>query len=569
MRRRCSCLAFLWLLLPQTAWADTQTLEQAWVEAYRVNPSLEAERARLRATDEQVSQAQSHWRPSIDATANIGKTYQYLPAQKQAGLDPNFTGTARSYGVQVTQPLFRGFRTDSETEVAENQVLSGRAKLDDAEEQLFLDTATVYLDLVRDMAILDSNRNNEHVLERKLDETRVRARFGDLTQTDVRQAESRLARAHVARYQAETAVTQDRAKYMRLVGVPPEKLVAPRFRFSPPKDMDFLFRLAERHNPKVVAARFDMDAAQSDVDLNEGSLLPEINLVGSRTQNWRQSISVPGQENSSQIMIQATMPLYRSGADYSKVRAAEQTVTQRRMELEDVRNRAREQARDALQTYQSAAAAVEADKDEVRAANEALKGVREEAKTGTRTTLDVLNAEQELLDAKIDMARSVHDRTLAILQIKAAIGELTVARLELNEQAYDPALHYHDVRNQWVGFSEDDERYGVPPPPPKSPPAAPKPSTTAPAPVPDKAEHSEISAPHETASSEPPSPKAAPWLAVATQAISAKETVDEAAPVKNEPFPSMRYAPTPNNLNKKIPDEETQHAVASTKETPL
>jgi outer membrane protein len=458
------CLALAMLFPVVAAHAESETLEQAWAEAYRTNPSLQSERAKLRSTDEAVSQAQSHWRPSIDATANIGKTYQYLPAQKQIGLDPNFSDTSRSYGVQVSQPLFRGFRTDSETEAAEKQVLSGRAKLDDAEQQLFVDTATAYLDLIRDQAVLESNRENEHVLEEKLKETRVRAKYGELTQTDVRQAESRLARAHVARYQAETSVTADQTSYTRLVGHVPEKLIPADLNLAESKELEDLLHLAETRNPKVIAARYDIDEAKAEVDLNNGSLLPEINLVGSRTQNWGQSVTIPGQQDSSQILVQATMPLYRAGTDYSKSRQAEQTVTQRRMELEEARHKARETARNAFQTFQSAESAVAADKDEVRAASEALTGVREESKVGTRTTLDVLNAEQELLDAKIDLAKSVHDRNLAIVQIKAAIGVLTLTALELPGTAYDPKQHYHDVRNQWVGFSRDDEHYLVMPP---------------------------------------------------------------------------------------------------------
>ncbi|MDH6264384.1 TolC family outer membrane protein [Bradyrhizobium sp. BR13661] len=463
MRRAVLCLLMLGCVMPCGAMAETETLEQAWSEAYRINPSLQSERAKLRSTDEAVAQAQSHWRPSIDATANIGKTYQYLPAQKQVGLDPNFSDTSRSYGVQVSQPLFRGFRTDSETEAAENQVHSGRAKLDDAEQQLFVDTATAYLDLIRDQAVLESNRENEHVLEQKLKETGVRAHYGELTQTDVRQAESRLARAHVARYQAETSLTADQASYARLVGHMPEQLASVDLHLAESKELDDLLHLAETRNPKVIAARYDIDEAKAEVDLNKGSLLPEINLVGSRTQNWGQSITVPGHQDSSQILVQATMPLYRAGTDYSKTRQAEQTVTARRMDLEEARHKARETAHNAFQTFQSAESAVEADKDEVKAAAEALAGVREESKVGTRTTLDVLNAEQELLDAKIDLAKSLHDRNLAIVQIKAAIGILTVAALQLSVPAYDPEQHYHDVRNQWIGFSRDDDHYQVPP----------------------------------------------------------------------------------------------------------
>jgi outer membrane protein len=155
------------------------------------------------------------------------------------------------------------------------------------------------------------------------------------------------------------------------------------------------------------------------------------------------------------------MPLYRSGTDYSKTRAAEQTKSQRQDELDEARNKAHESADNAWQALITAQAALDADKTEVAAAGEALDGVREESKVGTRTTLDVLNAEQELLDARIDQIKSQHDRDLALLQIKTATGGLTAETLKLPIKPYDPKRHYDDVRNQWAGFSKDDARYKV------------------------------------------------------------------------------------------------------------
>jgi outer membrane protein len=346
------------LSLAPASHAETETLEQAWGQAYQINPSLQAERASLRATDEQVSQALSHWRPSIDAAANVGKTYQYIPEQKPLGT-ADFADTSRSYGVQVTQPLFRGFRTEAETESAEKQVLAGRAKLNDAEQQLFLDTATAFLDLLRDEQVLDAERGNEDVLQKKLTETQVRYHAGELTQTDVHQVESRLARTHVSRFQAENGLTQDRDAYTRLVGKAPEHLQAPELGVDTSRQIDDVLHLAETRNPKVLSATYSIEAAKADVDLSKGSLLPEINLVGNSSRNWGQSSSLPGQEDSSQVLVQLTMPLYRSGADYSKTRAAEQTVTQRRMELEEARHKAHETANNAWQGLTSAKAAVD------------------------------------------------------------------------------------------------------------------------------------------------------------------------------------------------------------------
>ncbi len=445
-----------------SAHAEPETLEQAWTLAYQNNPSLEAQRANLRATDEQVSQALSNWRPSIDANGSVGKTYQYAP-ELAPFENPNFNDTTKSYGAQVTQPLFRGFRTRAATEAAEKQVLSGRAKLASAEQQLFLDTASAYLGVLRDETVLELERSHEAILEDKLKETRVRSQMGELTKTDVRQAESRLARAHVTRFQAESTLTQDRASFTRLVGHAPERLQSPALILDSPRTLSDIFHFAEMQNPDVVSAQYAVEEATAEIELNKGSLLPEVDLVASSTRSYGENITIPGREDSSQVLVQLTVPLYRSGADYSKARAAEQTASQRHDELDEARHKAHETADNAWQALMTAQAALDADATEVDAAREALEGVKEESKIGTRTTLDVLNAEQELLDAKIDQVKSQHDRDYAVLQIKAAVGLLTAENLKLPVEPYDPRRHYDDGRNQWAGFSRDDARYKVPP----------------------------------------------------------------------------------------------------------
>jgi outer membrane protein len=456
------CALVLYAVLPSSAQAEPRTLEQAWTLAYQNNPSLEAQRAALRATDEQVSQALSNWRPSVDATGTYGKTWQFAPGFNPFGSN-SLDDKTRSYGAQITQPLFRGFRTKEATEAAEKQVLAGRAKLESAEQQLFLDTASAYLGVLRDEAVLELEREHETVLEEKLKETRARSDAGELTGTDVRQAESRLARAHVARFQAESTLTQDRAAFTRLVGTSPGQLQAPALALESPQTLAYIFQSAETRNPDVVSAQFAVEEADAEIKLNKGSLLPEVDLVGNTQRSWGQNITVPGREDSSQVLVQVTVPLYRSGTDYSKARAAQQTYSQRRDELDEARHKAHETADNAWQALMTAQAALDADKSEVGAADEALKGVTEESKVGTRTTLDVLNAEQELLDARIDEVRSQHDRDFAVLQIKAAVGVLTADNLKLPVEPYNPKRHYEDVRNQWAGFSKDDARYKVVP----------------------------------------------------------------------------------------------------------
>lgn len=442
--------------LMNSARAEQESLEQAWVSAYQNNPSLEAERAKLRATDEQVAQALSHWRPTVSANASATRIWQ--KSSSNNGFPASrFAENGDSYGAEIKQPLFRGFRTVSETEAAKDQVRAGRAQLQSAEQQLLLDTGKAFLDTLRDEIVLQIDRDEETVLQKKLDEVAARAKVGDLTKTDVEQARTRLARAEVTRLQAESALTSDRAAYLRLVGVEPGSLKAPSLAFDGHKELDEVLHRAETVNPSVVAADYAVQAAKAEIDLNKGSLLPEINLVGSTTNAYGQSITFPGRELNNQVMVQASWPLYDGGADYSKIRAARQTATQHRMELEDARHKAHESAQSGWQQLLAADASIKADRAGIEAAERALEGVKTEARVGARTTLDVLNAQQELLDAKTDLTRAQHDRDYAVLQIKSAVGELTADALKLPLTPYDPKHYYNDNTGKLIGFGDDDD----------------------------------------------------------------------------------------------------------------
>ena len=428
--------------------AEVQTIERAMAQAYQTNPGLQAERAKLRAVDEQVSQALSGWRPSVDAFGGVGKTYS------STGSNSGKTSTSRNVGAQVVQPVFQGFRTVAAVDAAEAQVKAQRALLQSAEQQLLLDAGTAYLDVVAAQAVLDLTRGNEEVLRRQLDATRDRYSVGEVTQTDVSQAESRAERTTAQRIQAEGDLANRRATYARLIGDMPGTLEPPNLVLNDLKDMDEVVRRAETRNPGVLAAQYSQDAAKGNITAARGSLLPEVNLVGSASRGWESSAALPDRQDSAQILAEVTVPLYRSGADYSRTRAAQQTATQLRLQLEDTRRRAREAAINAWQALTTTQAAIKSDKAGVEAAELALRGVREESNVGTRTVLDVLNAEQELLDAKVTLVRARRDEAAAILQTKAAVGELTAASLRLAVDVYDPQKHYDSVRDTWAGFGD-------------------------------------------------------------------------------------------------------------------
>lgn len=445
-------------VLSNPAYAEVTTFEQALTQAYQTNPTLQAERAKLRETDEQVSQALSNWRPDIEATANVGKESSTINDSATAAIPSSSSDlTPRTVGAQFTQPLFRGFRTVSATHAAEKQVAAERANLEMAEQKLFLDSGTAYLDVVHDQALVELDRNNEEVLRNELNATQERYKAGELGTTDIHQAESRLKRAEADRIKAEGNLANHRATYAHLIGDTPETLQQPHLELTNPTNLEETLNLAKKQNPNIEAASENYDEAREEVTLNEGSLLPEVDLVGSTQRQWDQSSFIPGRQDTSQILVQISMPLYKSGTDYSKTRADQQKVTEQRMRLEEARHQAFEDASSGWQNLETSRSALEVDKAEEDAAGLALQNVKEEAKVGTRTTLDVLNAEQELIDAKSGIIQAEHDIAVAILQVRSATGILTAEALKLPVNHYDPDRNYKQVRNQWIGFSDEED----------------------------------------------------------------------------------------------------------------
>jgi outer membrane protein len=427
--------------------AAAQTLENALAAAYRNNPTLLAQRAKLRSTDEQVPQALSNWRPTVEVTASTGlnRVDSNVATQQLQHREPN------SVSLDVTQPLFRGGRTLAATSEAENTVRAERARLAGIEQKVMLDATTAYLDVYRDLAVLDLNRNNEQVLRRQLEATRDRFQVGEITRTDVFQAEARLARATADRIQSEGNLETSRAAYANVVGEPPPgKLELPKPLGDLPVSKDEAARAATTQNPNVVAAEFDQRAALDRVDGVWGELLPTVSLTGSASREL-QSSNEKSNISTLEGLLKLTVPLNTTGSTYSRLRAARQTVSERRNLIDKERRDAAQVASRAWETVQSARARVDSIATQIRASTVALEGVQREAAVGSRTVLDVLDAEQELLDAKVNHVRAQRDELVATFELVSAVGQLTARDMKLNVDLYDPTLHYNEVRDKWFG----------------------------------------------------------------------------------------------------------------------
>ncbi len=443
-------------LLLAGAPASGQTLTEAFAYAYNNNPQLLAQRALLRATDESVPQALSNWRPTVNFTGQAGFTRGGFeqPNSKGASTPTLFSSfVAKSLDLQVTQPVYRGGRTEAQTRQAINTVQATRAQTLGVETTVFQAVAQAYLDVVRDQTLVEVSRNNEAVLRKQLEATRDRFRVGEVTRTDVAQAESSLAQATAQRINAEGQLEVSRANYARAVGHPPGRLIMPRERPVLPATRAEALSLATNDNPSVIAASFTELAARDNVDLVRGQLLPQVSIVGDLNRSFAPSFTLRNtRQDTATVTARLTMPLYEGGAVYSQTRQAQQTVGQKRSQVDDARRQAVQTATQSWETLQAARAAIASFGAAVRAAQIALEGTQQEALVGSRTVLDVLIAEQQLFTTQSQLVTAAHDAALQEFILAAATGRLIAPELKLPVQLYDMERHYKAVKDKLIGF---------------------------------------------------------------------------------------------------------------------
>lgn len=432
---------------------SAETLEEALVRAYESNPTLLARRAQLRAVDEGVPQALSGWRPTVSVTGDASRQQSYNNTRSS----PTSRYTS-PYGasLEITQPLFNA-STSPAVARAENQVRAERAALLSAEQDVLQSVINAYLAVLRDQAILELNINNEQRLRRQFDATSDRFRVGEVTRTDVSQAQARVARSTADRVQAEGNLAASRAVYRNVVGVSPVDLVPPAALKELPANADEATTLAAAQNPGVKSAEYTEIAARDNVRAIEGELWPEFNLVGSLSAD-EHAAGGNTHANAATITAEVTVPLYTAGSVAARIRAAKQTAEQRRQQLDEARRDAMEIATRSWESLVTAQASLRAFGAEIEAGQIALEGVEKEALVGSRTVLDVLDAEQELLNARVRQVVARRDEVASSYQLKASVGGLTARELTLPVQLYDEERNYRNTRGKWWGNSIEGER---------------------------------------------------------------------------------------------------------------
>jgi outer membrane protein len=445
--------------LPSLAVAET--IEQALARAYANNPQLNAQRAIVRQADESVPQALSGYRPNVSANASVGREYtdikQTIPPTppfltSAASFAAKGLSTPRSVGATVSQTLFNGQQTANRVRAAESQVVMARETLRVMEQSVLLAAATIYMDVSRDSANLEVQQNNVRVLQRTLTDTRNRFAVGQVTDTDVAQSEAQLAAAEATLHAAESTLTTTRANYRRIIGVDAGNLSpASSVERIAPATLPSAIAAGAAENPSVIAALYGVDVAQLQVKIAEGALFPTLAAQYNVQYGVFPELLTPHQLTDT-VMLNLSVPIYQGGAEYSAIRLNKESLSQQRLNVDDVRDQTRANVVQFWGQLQAAKAQIEAAQRQNDAAERALTGVRNEALAGQRTTQDVLIAEQVLVNARQSLIVAQHDKVVASYSLLSAVGRLSAQRLALPVPIYDPVTHYQQVRDSWIGL---------------------------------------------------------------------------------------------------------------------
>ncbi|KXV73221.1 TolC family outer membrane protein [Acetobacter cerevisiae] len=456
------------MLCSSTAWAQKydgsgsptfipHTLQEALASAYLTNPTLQQARATLRATDEQVPTALAGWRPTV--TGSVGLSYykgtnDYQGTADQPGYLRVYDTPGYTAGLTIQQPIYSGGKTTASTHQAVNKVMAARANLISVEQQVFKNVVNAYVSVIEDEQLLQLNINNERVLQQQLRATNERFKVGEITRTDVAQAESAYASAKATRQQSEGTLQTAQATYMQIVGMaPPPNLVPPQPLVLPVKNEQTAAAMAVKNNPDVINALFTESSQKDAVAVAMAALMPKISATAAYSRQINQSLNHQIDENKYAV-LNFSIPVYQGGSEYAAVRQAKQQAQAAHREVDIQRRTA---AQDAVSNWQkliSYQAAISSNRAAIKAGTVALDGVERQAIVGTSTTLEVLQQQETLLQAQVALVQSLSNMVLASYNVASAIGRLTAADLQLSVPLYDDKAYYKAVKDRLWGLND-------------------------------------------------------------------------------------------------------------------
>jgi outer membrane protein len=433
-----------------------ETIGGALIKAYLTNPDINTQRAAVRVADENIPKANAGYLPTVEATANIGierAQTSEVGANNSASSSVGVFLKPRGYGVQANETVFNGNRTLNSIRQAESQVFGAREQLRNTEQNTLLSGLTAYMDVLEDTAILGLDNNNVDVLKEQLRETRDRFTVGEVTRTDVAQAEASLANGQGIALSAVATLQAAVARYRQFIGDQPTSLAPVKPLMRPiPKTLPEAISISQIEHPAISGSLHGVDAAELQVKIAEGALYPTVGLSAAISNQYDVN-GIPGfKVLSGTITGQLTIPIYQGGAEYAATRQAKESLSQQEIQTDSLRNQVRQAVVAAWGLNQAAVGVVRAARASVSANEVALTGVREEAKVGQRTTLDVLNAQQALLQARTTLVQAEHDQVVDSYSLLSAIGRLNIPTLGLAVAEYDPRVHFDQVKSKWIGL---------------------------------------------------------------------------------------------------------------------
>lgn len=435
--------------------ASADTLRDALLSAYETNPTLTAQREVLKGTDATVAAAKAQGRPQVSATVGLNRDLARSGILNTGG----GLGPTLSASVDLSVPVYTGGAVRNSVEAAKTRVLAGRDTLRGTEGDVFTDAVTAYMDVIRDRAIVELNQNNVKVLETNLQATQDRFQIGDVTRTDVAQSQARLELGRSELATAQGRLVSSEENYRRVIGHEPGDLQPPPPLPPLPTTADEAVRIALVSNPNIASIRLQAAAAAYDVRVAEASRLPSLSGVVSNTyvnNLGGSSLGFPASGNETTAGLSARVPLYQGGLPAARIREAQAQQGQLLEQSVGTERQVIDQTRSAFANYKAANDAIASQEVAVKADQLALEGARAEQTVGTRTVLDVLNAEQELLNSQVALVTARHDAYVAGFQLLNAMGQADAADLGLSGgPLYDPLGNYRRVANDWNDWSTD------------------------------------------------------------------------------------------------------------------
>jgi outer membrane protein len=453
LRNSVAAASLLSALALTAAPAFAETIGGALAKAYHYNSELNSARAGVRVTDENVTIAKSGMRPIIAGQGSLDYTWQ-----RGTRL------TTGAFGVQIEQRLFDGFQTKNNTLTAEARVRAAVESLRNTEQNVLFNAASSYMDVIRDRQIAVLRERNLEFLEEQVRAARSRFEVGEGTRTDVAQAEASRSSAVAQLAAARAQAMASAGTYHQIIGEDPGRLSSPSTAKGLPKNVKVAIATGDVEHPAIISTQHLVDAAGFQVKAAEGALLPQLSATGSLARNYRNTSPEPifgsndGTFNSASASLSLTVPIYQGGRVAATVRQSKESLGQARIEVDVTRDQVRNAVVAAWSQYQAAVESVAANRDLVSAAQLALSGVIEERKVGQRTTLDVLDAQADVITAQVNLVSSERDVVVASYAILSAIGHLSARRLGLGVQEYDPNEHYLLVKDKWFGLQTPDGR---------------------------------------------------------------------------------------------------------------